>query len=83
MSLTQVRHCWCFMICWSLLVIVGYLCIDLTSSWSVLTYPSLTVVEFSELPTDRGNTSGNLTKKTQLWIQPQRDTLVSYIFSYL
>ena len=66
------------MICWSL--VVGFLYANLTSSWSFLLYPSLIgdPVEFIELPTNKVNTS----KKTDLWIQPQRNTLVSYIFSY-
>ena len=67
------------MICWSL--VVGYVYINLTSSRSYLMYPGLIgdPVEFSELPTRKANnfvdhvtTSGN-----HLWIQPQRDTIVS------
>ena len=46
-------------------------------------YPGLIgdPVEFSELPTKANNFVDHVTMSgNHLWIQPQRDTLVSYIF---
>ena len=66
----------------SLKVVVGYVYINLTSSWSFLMYPGLIgdPVEFSELPTNKANKDHDLTMRKYLWIQPQSYTLVSYIF---